>query len=967
MKSWVNRKRIGDHKHTTKQERKNFNRRSYSTSITPSYPVLNTNTENLDLQTNKWLHLKVKENYFQFVNENAIEYVLNQFWARIMNNLEDDQFVLVLFRVIYDDFIMTLGEMQKVNKNDLYKIAELYKKLFELKDEHYKTSEVKSFVISYNIIPDYKLKSNKSYIRHYREDNKGVTWNNIFGTNLPNTADFNLWGKEYLTKINNNGLSTHHIRKNDSSLIFIITELSPTENDVKICIKNKVILNFKDIIKAKTNKNTFTRIIISKNKNNQTFTYNEGKIIFKIVNKNTNFLTNINPSKNIDTNIIVMDIETRDINNIKLPYCICMYDGYNKYSFYLDNYNSIDLMLEDALSFLFKAKYNKHKIYFHNLSYFDSVFIIRILAKISKENNYFFKPQIKDGRIINLRLNFGKNYNIYFRDSYLLMPESLAKLAIAMNVEHKSLFPLFFPGTVDLNYVGDVPSIKFFKKDLELSDYSKYYESIDNIKEWSLKDETIKYCIQDCVSLHQVLSTFNSLIFDKFNLNINNYPTLSSLSFGIYRAHYLKDFKIPLIGGQILKDIREGYFGGHTDVYKTTGENLYVYDVNSLYPYVMSNYSMPIGNIKYFEGDIYKIEDKPFGFFLAEITAPDDLNVPILMTKAKINNTLKTLAPLGKWTGVIFSEELINAKDYGYEFKVLKGYTFDSDYIFKDFVNDLYEIKCNHPKDHPMYLISKLLLNSLYGRFGMHIETFLTHNAVVNNDELYEMMEHNNIMDVLNLDEDINLITYIPKTKDDNENSLFNDMTKFNISISLSAAITAYARIHMSQFKSKYNSYDLYYSDTDSIAIDKPLDDNMIGKELGKMKLEHIFDKAIYLGPKVYGGITKNGEEIIKAKGYKNKDQFKKDQLDFKTLESLLYLDNDKINQIELNHEKWFRNFELGEIKVEDQKYTLRATNNKRDFIIKDNKIIDTKPYIIHNNIVIESKDIITKDKIIIE
>jgi hypothetical protein len=163
-----------------------------------------------------------------------------------------------------------------------------------------------------------------------------------------------------------------------------------------------------------------------------------------------------------------------------------------------------------------------------------------------------------------------------------------------------------------------------------------------------LKDETIKYCIQDCVSLYQVLSTFNQLIFEKYNLNINNYPTLSSLSFGIYRAHYLKDYKIPLIGGQILKDIREGYFGGHTDVYKTTGENLYVYDVNSLYPYVMSKYPMPVGNIKYFEGDIYKTEDKPFGFFLAEITAPDYLNVPILMTKAKINNTLRTLAPLGK-------------------------------------------------------------------------------------------------------------------------------------------------------------------------------------------------------------------------------------------------------------------------------------------------------------------------------
>lgn len=330
------------------------------------------------------------------------------------------------------------------------------------------------------------------------------------------------------------------------------------------------------------------------------------------------------------------------------------------------------------------------------------------------------------------------------------------------------------------------------------------------------------------------------------------------------------------------------------------------------------------------------------------------------MTKAKINNTLRTLAPLGKWTGVIFSEELDNAIWKEYDIKVLKGYTFDSDFIFKDFVNDLYEIKCNHPKDHPMYLISKLLLNSLYGRFGMHIDTFLTKNAIVDNNELYEMIEHNNILDIMNLNDDINLITFIPiSTNDNNEDSLFNNMTKFNISIFLSAAITAYARIHMSQFKDENNPYDLYYSDTDSIAIDRPLEDYMIGKELGrgaKIKLENIFNKAVYLGPKVYGGITNEGEEIIKAKGYKNKDQFKKDQLDFKTLESLLYLNNNEINKIEINHQKWFRNYELGEIKVKDQKYTLRPTNNKRNFIIKDDKLIDTTPYIINNNIIIGSK-----------
>jgi hypothetical protein len=52
-------------------------------------------------------------------------------------------------------------------------------------------------------------------------------------------------------------------------------------------------------------------------------------------------------------------------------------------------------------------------------------------------------------------------------------------------------------------------------------------------------------------------------------------------------------------------------------------------------------------------------------------------------------------------------------------------------------------------------------------------------------------------------------------------------LLRININIAIASAVTAYGRIHMSQFKdpkfmSKYD-YNLYYSDTDSIYIDRPL------------------------------------------------------------------------------------------------------------------------------------------------
>jgi DNA polymerase type B, organellar and viral len=246
----------------------------------------------------------------------------------------------------------------------------------------------------------------------------------------------------------------------------------------------------------------------------------------------------------------------------------------------------------------------------------------------------------------------------------------------------------------------------------------------------------------------------------------------------------------------------------------------------------MKSMSMPVGNITFFDGDITKINKNAFGFFNVEIIAPDNLNHPILQTRVDTGNGLRTVAPLGKWKDMIFSEEMNNAIKYGYKFNILSGYLFEQANIFSEYIEDLYEIKKYHNKDEPMYLISKLLMNSLYGRFGMDYMLY-THNIIEDN-ELYNLIDNYSINEIIPLDDNKSLVSYL----DDNniKNVLLSNESKSNISISIAAAITAGARIHMSQFKNNPN-YNLYYSDTDSIDIDKPLPDYYVGKELGDMKL----------------------------------------------------------------------------------------------------------------------------------
>ena len=72
-------------------------------------------------------------------------------------------------------------------------------------------------------------------------------------------------------------------------------------------------------------------------------------------------------------------------------------------------------------------------------------------------------------------------------------------------------------------------------------------------------------------------------------------------------------------------------------------------------------------------------------------------------------------------------------------------------------------------------------------------------------------------------------------------------------SIVISAAITAYALIHINKLKLNILNPGgkLYYSDTDSIISNMKLPDSMVStKELGLLKLVHVLKKVIFINNK---------------------------------------------------------------------------------------------------------------------
>lgn len=63
----------------------------------------------------------------------------------------------------------------------------------------------------------------------------------------------------------------------------------------------------------------------------------------------------------------------------------------------------------------------------------------------------------------------------------------------------------------------------------------------------------------DCISLHEIIIKFRSLIFEHFSLDVLKYPTIPSLAFAVYRSKYMPEGKIPLTKGKVFNFMKESY------------------------------------------------------------------------------------------------------------------------------------------------------------------------------------------------------------------------------------------------------------------------------------------------------------------------------------------------------------------------------------------------------------------------
>lgn len=123
----------------------------------------------------------------------------------------------------------------------------------------------------------------------------------------------------------------------------------------------------------------------------------------------------------------------------------------------------------------------------------------------------------------------------------------------------------------------------------------------------------------------------------------------------------------------------DAYYGGRTELFKPQSKDGFVFDINSLYPFVLMNnmpYGSPIYNNKANKRWTIKEFESFFGFFkIIFVTPPNYALLPVLPRKypPPINHNVYCL---GIGEGWYFSEEIKLARQKGYKIKITESIKF---------------------------------------------------------------------------------------------------------------------------------------------------------------------------------------------------------------------------------------------------------------------------------------------------
>ncbi|MEM3077843.1 MAG: DNA polymerase [Candidatus Nitrosotenuis sp.] len=401
-----------------------------------------------------------------------------------------------------------------------------------------------------------------------------------------------------------------------------------------------------------------------------------------------------------------------------------------------------------------------------------------------------------------------------------------------------------------------------------------------------LDDEWRNYCKMDVTIISSAIDRLLKWLEDN-SLGSLRYTT-PSIAMNIFKTKFLKPNTIEVHNNnKALKLEREAYHGGLVMPYKIgyIKGPIYKYDVNSLYPYMMKNL-YPVRLIEQYSRitpDLLLKKMEHLGAVSNVTIHSDDYPYPVVWQS-------KLIEAVGTFTIPLCGAELLHALEHGHVKSCGLTFVYRMEDIFTEYVEYFWNLRKQYKqsKDKVNELFCKLMLNSLYGKFGQqsHIWYDLTYNTLA---AIYAM-EGLVIPDCYETEDSIPTWTIgvhywrplgfpydltIRVLPNNRQVKVPAGEHRESCPI-ISAYVTSYARSYMRTLREIAGRNNVYYTDTDSLFVNEEgsqrlkSDGWVDDKTLGSLKLEGIEDSVIINGPKDYKfgqvitikGIRKNATQI---------------------------------------------------------------------------------------------------------
>ena len=481
-----------------------------------------------------------------------------------------------------------------------------------------------------------------------------------------------------------------------------------------------------------------------------------------------------------------------------------LYDG-NTYRSYLTVESFLRVVLTSA---------NRGRWFFaHAGGLYDVQFILDCLVASGR---YQVQAKFSGSSAIMVDVAQGKNVWHFF-DSYWLLRDSLKNIGKSVGIAKTGP-----KGGADTDGLTD-----------------------ERVKEWYRSvplAELREYNYYDCVILHTAIDNLET---ELLHMGSQLQPTVAASAMQLFRRSYMSR-KIPT-NGPVNESARKAYFASRVEVFNTSCDDAYYYDINSSFPYAMTK-KQP-GKLLATRNHLYDYllpDNGPPFMAWVDFEVPDTYFPPMPYRHPKG----RVFFPTGRWQSWLSGIDIrLLIREGAKIYKAREVLEFEPFWDLAAYANDLFD-KRRKSTDEFQRLVLKFQLNSLYGKFGESSEKQTVH--INPSAKILKRLGWENLL--------------MPGVWVETV-----DRPVPHMHVPLSVSITAQARLTLYDYMRE--SSEFHYCDTDGFST---TDAYPVGTALGDLKLEKKILNGRFVAPKVYRLLMstkgKDGwsepEIMVKAKGF---------------------------------------------------------------------------------------------------